>query len=146
MTEVLFFGWEVYEVDFYIPHSTTLYLRGLQRGFYNVLYVGTLVSVCRLCLVKLQAALIVLDWSLSGFWLLQSKRYLDLIWPDKHLPMASKFTSLRMLFCQSGQHAKKSIKLYMRSPIVVDPMMFWLLVQMRYYWAIGVMWKLGPLS
>lgn len=117
-----------------------------EARFRSLVAVGTLVSVCRLWLVKLQAALIVLDWSLSGFWLLQSKRYLDLISPDKHLPMASKFTSLRMLFCQSGQHAKKSIKLYMRSPIVVDPMMFWLLVQMRYYWAIGVMWKLGPLS
>ena len=82
-----------------------------EARFRSLVAVGTLVSVCRLWLVKLQAALIVLDWSLSGFWLLQSKRYLDLISPDKHLPMASKFTSLRMLFCQSVQHAKKSIKL-----------------------------------
>ena len=76
-----------------------------EARFRSLVAVGTLVSVCRLWLVTLQAALIVLDWSLSDFWLLQLKRYLDLISPDKHLPVASKFTSLRMLFCQSVPHA-----------------------------------------
>ena len=61
-------------------------------------------------ILQLQAALIVLDWSLSGFWLLQSQRYLSLISPDKHLPMASKFTSLRMLFCQSVTHQNQNQK------------------------------------
>ena len=63
-----------------------------EARFRSLVAVGTLVSVCRLWLVKLQAALIVLDWSLSGLWLLQFKRYLNLISPDWHLSMENKFT------------------------------------------------------
>lgn len=101
-----------------------------EARFRSLVAVGTLVSVCRLWLVTLQAALIVLDWSLSDFWLLQLKRYLDLISPDKHLPVASKFTSLRMLFCQSVPHAnwkkKPSYTHIVPFKMIQDSLVFWI--------------------